>query len=92
MWRRMIVLGFLLLLMGCAGRQTVWIQDGKAEADLKRDTYDCETAAMLRAPGGGLAQALGYRFGLWLANTPTPFEECMTAYGWRKPDTLKSSN
>ena len=39
---RALTLLFLLLLVGCSAKKTVWSRSGASDAQFKQDSYNCE--------------------------------------------------
>jgi hypothetical protein len=65
---RAILLVAFLLVAGCAGSQT-WAKPGGTQADLDRDTYECERDARM-LPSGSQYERIKFS------------EQCLRSKGW----------
>lgn len=79
----LLVLVLVLATAGCASSRQWW-HDGVSAEQRERDTVLCEIHARQIAGPQGPAEALGYRFGIWLTESDTPYERCMRNLGYRE--------
>lgn len=71
-YRGFIVLALAIFISGCSNTK-FWQKQGASNADLRRDSYQCEKDARQSNFGGGLmGGALRQEF----------YDRCMESHGW----------
>ena len=76
--KRIAAVALLVIVTACAKDPPTWDRPGGTQADLNRDTYECERDSYI---AGGGVQYIG--FGM-VRSTPNPdlYKRCMAARGW----------